>query len=847
MKNLRYLQHNFRARIENNLVLTRIGELSLRVLNILTRGLIYNLSSSIKAVFIEGLETSHSSGFDIDIAIPAVVVQNVGDGINTPDVSLVADENLPNSGADFQVTVTTPDPSLDRIDIIEGQVKKRSEFTDTAVDVVDPITKVVTPTTLDRDFEIYLDVQVKTGTPGASPVPPNSTSATAGFLLGTITTDVLDLSTQYLIKIAVGADSEFIEIDMRGAVPSSTTRAERMAAINAAGFGTIATNDGGAIRLTSFGIGENSMLKIKSPIQSSKDAYTLVFGVSTTLGYLDTYIGTNEWFKISEVFVPQGAATLVPASVRSREDKDTLWDADANTVENGFSLDGHRKSDPLDHLDGSVKVNHIDPSVLAAIQEKVTLYRDPGVPIYNIAGDSTFRKGGLFFEEDIEVVQVNGGAQDAIEIEQEFPVNRVDQRQDDTTGTGYAVPTVLSEAVADKHLFTVGVLINDGSQYYQVTEFEDNHSRVGVYITNGGSIAGFTHMRITLHNNMDSSLGFVDVPIADLQTVSVGYIYADLVAPGLVNGLTYHYHLSLVGAGAVTTAILANDTLGNLTYREMYLPTGAKYGSVDKEDVVNVLGQAGSDLIPTRLSGDDDISSPGDGFIGVSGLDIMVEDFSDNGYWANWNYQGYVGVDMLLGKLKFPSGQSVRFLFAEFNTQEGINDQDAKNYIRHTSNESVDTSLVNLEDGWTEFEINEILPDVLTTVFESLLGISEVVVFPENGTPKGTFSFLARGDGAYHAKPLLFRLRYAMDTSDTGVVKLDFKIYVKGILVTTRSITINTPNDTSRATILTTTSDAYVAEDEFVRGDEIDIELSRDNGVGSNHTGKFQLIGMTLI
>jgi hypothetical protein len=858
MKTLRYLYQNFRQRIEHHLVMTRIGELSLRDINVLTRGIIYNLATAIKAVFIEGLETSLNSGFVIDIAVPAVVVQNVGDGINTPDVSVATDENLPNSGADYQVTIGTPDPTNDRIDIIEGQIKKRTTFTDLAIDIVDPVTQVVTPTALDRDYEVYLDFQVIAGTPAGSPVPPSPTAATAGTFVGTVTTDILDLSTEYLLNLSVGADSEFVEVDMRGATPSATTRAERITALNGAGFGTIATNDGGAIRLTAGGVGENSIIRIKSPLQSAKDAYTLVFGATISLGYLDVFTGTNAWFKISEVFVPAAAGTLVAGNIRSRENKDTDWDADENTVENGFSFDGHRKSNPLDHVDGSIFVNHLDASVASVLQSKTTKYRYGAgalgrfyaAPVYWTAADPGFQEGTLFLE-DIECVKENGDSQAITEIEQEYPVNRVDQREDSTAGSGYAVPVSLVENAANRRAFTVGALVNDGTQYYQVQEFEEDHSRVGIYITNGGSISGFTHVRVTLHNSVDSSLGTADIAIADLISVGTGWIYIDLSAV-LVNGLTYHYHFELIGESAPTTAVLGNQSgtdADTLTFREMYLPTGGKYGSASEDDVVNFRDKAGARLITINSSGDDDIVSPGDGFIGISGLDIMVEDFSNATYWLNWKYQDYVGVDMALGKIKVPSSESVFELFAEFNVKEGLNEQDSKNYLRHRSGrqESIEETLVLLEGGFVEHEITEIDEDGSTTIYSDFVGLSPAIIFPNTGTPLGEFTYVSRLDGEYHTRPMLFRLIYAMRSSDTGVVKIDFAIYVNGSSVATRSRTIDPPNDTSRSEEITAITNIYIDGGEFDRGDDIRIKISRDNGVGSNHTGEFALIGLTVI
>lgn len=843
MRSLRYLFQNFRQRIESELVLTRMGELALRDLNLLTRGLIYNLGSSIDAVIIEGLETSLNAGFLIDIAIPAVVVQNVGDGVNTSDVSVVTDENLDNSGVDYQITITTPDGANDRIDIIQAQIKQRSAFTDLAVDLVDPITQVVTPTTLDRDKEVYLDVALVTGTPAGSPTPPSTTAAAAGTFVGTVTTDNLDLTTEYILYLAVGKDAEFIEIDMRGGTPAATTRTERINAINAAGFGTVATNDGGAIRITAPGVGENSVIQVKSPLLSAKDAYTLVFGVTTSLGYLDTYLGTNAWFKISEIFVPAAAGSLVPANIRSREDKDADWDSDAATIENAYSFDGHRKSVPLDHADDSIFPNHLDPSVTASIQNKTTIFRGANAPIYNVVGDGTFRKGTIFLE-DIACVTAAGVAQADTETEQEFPVNRVDQFQETTGGGTYPVPTALNEP--DKTIFTPGTAITAGGNYYTVVNFAGNHNRVGVYITNGAACLNFTHMRITMHNSGDASQGTADITIADLQSVNVGWIYVNF-SVSITAGLPYHYHFSLVGASSETRPVLGTDGSTNIAFREMYLPDSGIYGSASENDIIKLLSNDGTRLIPDRAAAEDAISSPGDGYIGATGLDIIVEDFSNTTYWTNWIYNSYIGVDLGLGRIKFPSGQTVDLIYGEFNVNEGINESDTKNYLRHITERSLEESLQSLEEGFVEFEISDIFPDTTTNIFESVVSNSWAVTFPGTLTPLGEFNYSARNAGLYHRNDMFFRLFYSMSAGDTGVVKLDFEIYVDGSLLATRSITIDPPNDTSRSSELTSTSNVYIAGAEFTKGNDIRIKISRDNGVGSNHTDDFQLLGLTVI
>jgi hypothetical protein len=740
VKNLRYLQQNNRARISHDLVMTRIGELSIRDLEVLTRMLLYPLTT-ISAAITEGLIASLDSGMDINVSAPASCIQNLED----EDVRICLDYN---SGADYGITLSNGDSVNDRYDIIQCQIRKRSAFTDTSVDIVDPVTKTVTPTTLDRDFEIYLHVEAKEGTPAGSPVPPSPDAATAGTLLGTVTTDVLDLSSEYILNLSVGEDSEYVQIDLRGVTPSATTLVERLANINAAGFGTIATDSGGAILLTAPGVGENSVIRIKQPLDPALDCYNRVLGGTESLGYVDEFFGDNGYFKVAEIFVPAAATSLIAGNIKSRTVKDDDWQADASTIENVTSLDAHRKSVPIDHADNSIFTNHLDASVIDTIQKKLTLLRGSYSKIYQ----PTVFKASLFFS-DVEVVTVLGESQLHTDVEQEFPVHRIDQISASIGGSGYSVPVSLVEDAANRREFNPG----GARSTIPVQFFAENHSRIGLYITNGASTAAFTSVLVTLHNSAHSVLATANILIADLQAVNVGWIHVDLVA-SLTVGQTYHYHLEMVGETSPTPPVFGNQSgtgADTMAFREMYLPDSGKYGSADTEDVPNFIdSQTGLPVVDVRVSGEDDIINPGDGYIqATSGADIMAADFSDTSDWDNWaEGADLIGVDIKTGRLKGLDDNG-RAFYAEFNVSEGVDEQDAKNTLRHEITKTIEDSLTDIESGFTYYSpefiedvygniLNRPDPAVVTNdrmkYLEMASGVDSKIRFELSGPPKGT-------------------------------------------------------------------------------------------------------------
>lgn len=687
-KNLRYVQQSFRARIEHDLVLTRMGEMTVRDIDALTRALLYQLTGKTAAIM-EGLEASPVGNLDVELTAPGTVILNLGD----QNVRFAIDHN---GDAPFSVTLDAADPTDPRIDIIEGTIKTRSAFSDSVVDVVDPITKTVTPQLRDRDFEVYIEVRKKTGTPAPGPTAPSPTAGSAGVLTGTVAiAGTIDLSAEYIINLAVGNDTEYVEVDCRGAIPAATTAAEILTALNGAGFGVIAAQIAGDfIELTAPGQGENSVIRIKQPTDPSTDALNNIFGLSESVGYFVQYAGANPYFKIAEVNVAATQTVLNPTDVKPRADKDTDWTADAATILNGFSLQAHRESAPMDHAPASVESFHLAPSSLALVQGKTTRVGGASInaqstgfggparylvqrtyPIQSVVSPDTARMQTLnptktysgVIKPTIELTDKAGTPLDWFHVEQQNPLSRVDQREEDTTGN-YSVQTSLSEAAADKIPFTPST----------TTLFSDRFKRFGVFLKNKGS--GYTSLVFDFHDSGNNLLFSRSIPYASLND-NAGAGAWNYVSHGLlgniytlVPGNTYHVHCYVVGFTVGTTPTLGMSATNLISYREMYYPEpGLGVASDDAPYIQQWVGLAPTGALVTHGPNDDDLAP----FAGESVLDIMAVDLSSEAYWQAFTYQNYIAVDVKTGRIKVPLNLNVFQYLWSFNVTRSNSSADA--------------------------------------------------------------------------------------------------------------------------------------------------------------------------
>ncbi len=668
MRNLRSVQTSDKTRIEPDLVLTRIGDLGIRNVETLIRGMLYRGQNK-DAVILSGLiATPRVSGLTLDVEVPAIGAQMI-DG---DDIRFFLDFN---NDADYAISLDTAETTGIRTDIIEARVKRSDAFADNTIYIANPETKTVSPATRYRDYKYHLEIRKKTGTAGGP--PPTTTAATRGTLTGTVAiATTIDLSLKYILCILIGTDGEWVEVDCRGSVPALTSLAEIIDALNNAGFGTIATNDGSNhLVLTAPGYGENSIIRIKEPLDETIDCYDLILGGVLTTGYRHEFKGENKWFKVTEITVPQNATSISEANVKTILEKSS-WVLEGDLIVNGKSLEDHRDSDDMDHIDGSVKWRHLSEEVRLKTSQRFTEYRGPYARLYPVDGDSSYQKATLFKNQNIEVCDQNKNTQDIDSQEQKYPVSRIDQKQE-VYSSNYNALTSLSESSVDKVSFnpSSGVL------------FSLNHSRIGVYVKTIGS--GYTHLRLEIHDTFDTDLGHVDIPIGSL---SVGWNYGDITVT-LVAGSTYHYHAYMIGFTSGTTIILGSDG-SDFSFRELFRPDSGKYGdSTYGEDVVKLLDVQGNSLVPVRSSGSDV------GYI-ATGYDFVSVDLSNDAVWASWEYNDFIGLDLATGRIKLPASLrlDLNIIYAEFNVVEGIDSIDTKNVMMHGSGESLADYLENRED-----------------------------------------------------------------------------------------------------------------------------------------------------
>jgi hypothetical protein len=393
MRNLRRLTQSTYQKLDSDLVITRLGRLMIRDGNIALNRFLTR-SASFNAAVTEGGIVSIGAGMTCNVSMPMSVVQNNG----TRDYRYCFDAN---GGVSSQsVAITASHPTLNRIDIIQAQIAQRTKYADASVDLVNPVTQVVTPSNVNRDSEYYLVISAKAGTPGASPTAPTLDIATAGTVTGTVIIPAtIDLTVTYLLYMAVDEDAEYVLIDLRGATPSATTRAEILAKINGAGFGAIASYDGSFhLVFTSLTTGPYSAIRFRQPQAYTNDALAAMTGLSLPTGYYAEYLGTAGYFKLAEVTVPAAATT--PSAVI---DLTGTWTVESGTTVQIPAYDNHRTQASLDHPAGSVQSTHIQSGSVQSthIQSSVALAGSPTTTT-QAAGDSSTKIATTAFSQNMQ-------------------------------------------------------------------------------------------------------------------------------------------------------------------------------------------------------------------------------------------------------------------------------------------------------------------------------------------------------------------------------------------------------------------------------------------------------------
>jgi hypothetical protein len=307
---------------------------------------------------------------------------------------------------------------------------------------------------------------------------------------------------------------------------------------------------------------------------------------------------------------------------------------------------------------------------------KVTTYRSGQAPLYVDPSDPTGRRCRVF-RRDVQLVSADGSLQQHVEQEQENPVSRVDNKAEDISDV-YILQNAMSELPANKILFTPNPDVL----------FSDRHQRVGFYVAVKG--LGYTGIRITIHDDTNQVISTADVPIGSIPNGD--WMYVDLPCI-LEYGRTYHYHFHTLNFTVGTSPRFGASSSGVIAFREMYKPFSGKFGSPDWEDVVVLFSEAGL-LIPARVLGEDVGYASGPGV-----FDVMAVDFSDDAKWAAWEYNDYIGVDLLTGRVKFPPSLNPLNYGVNFNALENWEQADGKNTLMHGESRSVQEELVFLRNS----------------------------------------------------------------------------------------------------------------------------------------------------
>jgi hypothetical protein len=694
-QNIRFLNQSDKARIEHDLVLSRIGELQYDIANKLTRLLFMKFQGqpNAKVAVFEGLDATPGTGLSVELSFPASIAQRIGD-------QLLVAYDINNQSNLKSFTLDTADLTNPRVDSIYMRVNRRLRFNDESVDIINPLNGNITQETRDRDKEIYLQFAVSEGIPDPSPVPVNLSIGDSEYanVIGTVDlSSPIDLSEKYLLYFTVGDGNNFVTVDCRGNNPSATTGTEIVSAINSAGFGNIADLVGNFLRIRDLtGINWNSRLIFKQPKMVMNSGITEILGLSTVPGFSFSYRGENEWCKVCEIFIPSNATSLSPANIRSRFEKDLEWQTEANTLLNYNSYESHRLDSVMDHPPGSVFLFHLAPEVSAFLSSKTTKFEKPYQELYINPIDPGDRRrysisNALELGLNTEMVSSIGSSLTNPLIEQAFPLSRLDARQEVTSGN-YSLLTSLSENTSDKINFTptTGLL------------FSGRQQRMGFYLKSIGS--GYTNIRIILHDQFDNLLSSASIPIASLSDNGGNGLwnYADLPFV-LDENENYHYHIFVEGFTTGSTPVIGANGSGLIAFRELYKPLGGLYGSVSELDVFVPYNQNLERIVPIAVASDDLITVPGTGYASENGFGIMGTsyDLTDLSEFNLANYNDYFIVNLIQGIVKVPSIFASQRLYGTFNMRQTLENVTTKGIFRDIpiSERGIAKGNINLEDS----------------------------------------------------------------------------------------------------------------------------------------------------
>ena len=208
---------------------------------------------------------------------------------------------------------------------------------------------------------------------------------------------------------------------------------------------------------------------------------------------------------------------------------------------------------------------------------------------------------------------------------------------------------------------------DDWDKIYFVIHDNNNASRIGT-MANPGTFE-------TWHGNVCTITKEQVKYIYTALDEDYKWIYFDTMAALTVGG-AYHAHIAIIYSGSVPRTPMI-FTVQNLATTPMlksyYRPSSGVYGTEDYANFIHD-DDENSNFFPATEYADDvvdpitNVPACEDGTFRFMPANLAT----DHSTWDNFSYENYLGVDMVLGRLKFsrtPSEELKKTLYAEFNSR----------------------------------------------------------------------------------------------------------------------------------------------------------------------------------
>lgn len=314
---------------------------------------------------------------------------------------------------------------------------------------------------------------------------------------------------------------------------------------------------------------------------------------------------------------------------------------------------------------------------------KVTHFRENYTKLYVDPLDDT--KANLFLENNKEICSSTGRSLNYWSVEQKYPVSRIDDYLDSGPSNTYDITdySVALQVIGENPSIDSMVFFTPGVD----TIGGENHQRVGFYIENVGAPTDFDSLDVIIHNSNHEQQGVWATKDPN-DVVKDAWNYWEIPIT-LNKGETYHYHILMVDRTGIKGTVRSATAVSGINFLEMYKP----YTGLFEDANTVIFTSTGGSLVNERTVGEDTPNARHDAGI----LDIMGVDLSNDTVWDNWEYEEYIGVDVVTGRVKFPPGYSAEDYWVRFNMKDRTTEIDAKSILRHGESVSIEDDLRQMQ------------------------------------------------------------------------------------------------------------------------------------------------------